>query len=88
MTLIIDPLQLPCHFRKTQRYFVQVRILRVAILEYMGIGKMHWQALYRVFVVQSLPLENDRYRCEKQHLKHSNIATVISDALFILVQSK
>ena len=36
----IDPLQLPCHFCKTLRYFVQVRIL-AAILEYMGIGQMH-----------------------------------------------
>ena len=36
----IDPLQLPCHFRKTLWYFIQVHIL-AAILEYMGIGKMH-----------------------------------------------
>ena len=58
------------------------------MLEYMGIGKMHWQALYHAFIVQSLPLEKDRYRCEKQHLKHSNIATVISDTLLVLVHSK
>ena len=38
--LRVDPLQLPCHFHKTLRYLIQVCIL-TAILEYMGIGKMH-----------------------------------------------
>ena len=52
----IDPLQLPCHFCKTLKYFVQVRIL-AATLEYMGIGNMHYQALSCIFVAQ--------YRCEK-----------------------
>ena len=37
-TLVMDPLQFPCHFHITPQYFVQVRKL-AAILEYMGIGK-------------------------------------------------